>query len=528
MSNIICFLTVKPTKLFYNFCCKLKTDNYDIYICIDKNIYNIPNYDNEIKIIKIDNDKCEKEGYKSTVKTFENKCCSRDKALYYFNKNNIDYKYIWFIEEDVFIPSINTIQLIDEKYPNYDLLSASNTIFNEKEYDWHWNYIYKQINFDPPYARSMICAIRVSKNIMNSINEYVKLNNNLFLDEILFNTLALQNNLTIETPNELSTILFEKDWKSNQILETNLYHPIKNIKKQYFFRKTLNEKNNPPIIVEKDLTYNLKIIKKTTIKKIKNSKIESNKDNEKKEKKYLKINKRCIKGYLKKNNITIENTEKIIEPKIYFNYNLKKLGCIYKNHSTDNINYDNIINDNEKYKNPYSLGYITYNLKISPIQVKSKYTLPTNNENITKFNDNEDNKKNPYSVGYITYNKRIFQTFKKNNKIEKNNDNIKEIEQKINEDILNDNNIETNICIEKLNDMNNNNETEKKNPYSKGYITYNIRLLQTQIKNKKTQINEQQNGNIINELKNDNNEKENKNKNPYSVGYITYNKRLLK
>ena len=34
MHNIICFLTVSPSALFYDFCKKLKNNNTDIYICI--------------------------------------------------------------------------------------------------------------------------------------------------------------------------------------------------------------------------------------------------------------------------------------------------------------------------------------------------------------------------------------------------------------------------------------------------------------------------------------------------------------
>ena len=95
--NIICFLTVRPNILFYNFCNKLKKENYDIYICIDDNSYDITFPNNDIKIIKINNEECCNAGFKNTVLYFQNTACSRDKALYYFCTNNIDYKYIWFI-----------------------------------------------------------------------------------------------------------------------------------------------------------------------------------------------------------------------------------------------------------------------------------------------------------------------------------------------------------------------------------------------------------------------------------------------
>jgi hypothetical protein len=235
--HIICFLTVKPNRLFYDFCKKLKNDVYDVYIVIDDNEYNIPDYDGDINIIKLDNKICEDRGFKSTVLWFNNKACSRDKALYYFCTNDIEYEHIWFIEEDVFIPSVNTIQNIDKKYGDGDFLVSSHTVFNEKKYDWHWNHIYSQIKIDLPYAIALICAIRCSKLMLRRIFEYTLIYNNLFMDEALFNTLALQSNLNIKVIPELSTIDYRRDWKKEDIKESNLYHPIKSIPTQYAYRK---------------------------------------------------------------------------------------------------------------------------------------------------------------------------------------------------------------------------------------------------------------------------------------------------
>jgi hypothetical protein len=204
---------------------------------IDNNSYHIPDYDGIVKIIKIDNNECEKNGFKSTVLWFNNKACARDKALYYFTRESIDFNYIWFIEEDVFIPSINTIANIDKKYGySHDLLVNGHCIINEKRTDWHWNHINSQIQIDPPYAISMICAIRCSKELLNCINRYAQTFNNLFLDEALFNTLAFRNNLRVLCIQELLTIEWRKDWNKTDIVDTNLYHPIKSIDTQYSYR----------------------------------------------------------------------------------------------------------------------------------------------------------------------------------------------------------------------------------------------------------------------------------------------------
>ena len=239
MSNIIkCFLTLTPSEKFYNFVKQLP-DIENIYICIDDNHYNIPNYDGKIKIIKINNQESIENGFHSSVLYFEKRAVSRDKALYYFYKNNINYDYIWFIEEDVFIPTIETIKNIDIKYPDNDLLVSSNYIVYEKHTDWHWRKINRQLNgkLSPPYSISMICAIRCSKKLLECIFNHALKYKTLFLDEAMFNTIALHNNLNIKDIEELKTIVFRNKLTKKDININNLYHPVKSIEEQYQLRK---------------------------------------------------------------------------------------------------------------------------------------------------------------------------------------------------------------------------------------------------------------------------------------------------
>jgi len=247
MKNIICLLSVRPCIKTFNFYKSIKLNTqYDVYIVIDDNNYNIPECD-DIKIIKIDNNECENNGFKSAVLWLDNKACSRDKALYYFTKEDIDYNYIWFVEEDVFIPSIYTIENIDKKYGSHDLLVRSHHIIGERQTDWHWNHINSQIKINPPYACSMICAIRCSKAMLNSIKEYANEHNNLFMDEALFNTLAVHNNLRVLNIPELSSIECNKVWDFFEIVNTNLYHPIRNIDIQYSYRNLLTFSSIPKL-----------------------------------------------------------------------------------------------------------------------------------------------------------------------------------------------------------------------------------------------------------------------------------------
>jgi hypothetical protein len=230
----ICFLTFNPSEQFYKFCQKLKY-THDVYICIDDNTYDIPNFKHDLTIIKIKEGEAESHGFKNSVKGYR-RSTSRDKALYYFNDKK--FEQLWLIEEDVFIPTINTIKNIDKKYTDSDLLCPTNDIVYNKPSNWHWPYIFTtdDLKLKPPYSSSMICAIRISKNMLNAIHQYSKQNKKLFLDEALFTTLALKNNLIVKNPKELKNIVWKHEWKRVNIKKNNLYHPVKSIKKQYCLR----------------------------------------------------------------------------------------------------------------------------------------------------------------------------------------------------------------------------------------------------------------------------------------------------
>jgi hypothetical protein len=238
--NIICLLSVRPCLKTYQFFKSIKLNTqYEVYIVIDDNSYTIPEYDGVVNIVKIDNHECEQNGFKSCVSWLENKACSRDKALYYFTKESIDYKNIWFVEEDVFIPTIHTIENIDKKYgSDHDLLVSAHNIIHEMVDEWCWYKIPHQSKLSLPYANAMICAIRCSKAMLQSIKNHAIAHNNLFMDEALFNTLALHNKLLVLPIPELSTIVWSRNWNRSDIVDTHLYHPIKDINIQYSYRNS--------------------------------------------------------------------------------------------------------------------------------------------------------------------------------------------------------------------------------------------------------------------------------------------------
>jgi hypothetical protein len=238
MKKIICLLAVKPCEKTYNFYKNIQLNSdYDVYIVLDDVRYQIPGDDGTITVIRVESVECKSKGFHSTIKDMQDIVSSRDKALYYFR--DVSFDCIWILEEDVFVPSINTIIDIDNNYSGDLLVERDTDICNTIECGWHWRLVQHKIKIPPPYSKGMICSVRCSKQLLTYIGDYAATYNTLFIDEALFHTLSLQNNLKITAVPEMETIVFKNDWRKEDIKSTNLYHPVKNINQQYEFREYL-------------------------------------------------------------------------------------------------------------------------------------------------------------------------------------------------------------------------------------------------------------------------------------------------
>jgi hypothetical protein len=236
--NIICLITFQPNKIWCDFLNNFT--KYKIFIIVDDNNFDLSEFHNynNIKFIKVEDEKCKINGYTHVNFSGIKKDISGwDKALYYFSVENKDYEFIWFIEDDVFFYNEDTILKIDNQYIDEDLLSNNyydNIDGNNK--DWpHW----KRINIKeylPPYYFGLMCSVRFSKNMFNFINKYANTNKKLFFLEVMFPTIAIKNNLKYAKPNELKNIHYRHDFKKEDINPNNLYHPVKGLNNHIYFR----------------------------------------------------------------------------------------------------------------------------------------------------------------------------------------------------------------------------------------------------------------------------------------------------
>jgi hypothetical protein len=167
-----------------------------------------------------------------------------DKMLYYFCEQNIELDNLMIFEDDVFIPSVEVLSSFIKKYKAYDLVTSNNFLKTDNVLDWHWRNVIDKIN--PPYYYSMVGAFYISRNLLDCIKQYVEKNKTLFFTEVMFNTIAMQNNLKVKDAKELKSIVWQGKWDIDEflLLPNNFFHPLKNLTSYGLYRKQIIEKRN--------------------------------------------------------------------------------------------------------------------------------------------------------------------------------------------------------------------------------------------------------------------------------------------
>jgi hypothetical protein len=244
-NNAICFITriLDPKTLEFAESC---TEYNDVYIVVDDNDQKIDqDSTSKVKIIRMDNTKCTDNKYIRSTSRFNLDVTGWDKAFYYFCKNN-KYNYVWFIEDDVFIPNSDTLYNIDIRYPSEDLLIRDMVnITNNQSDNQDWlNKIkgYKNLVNTPVYW-TWVCAMRCSKKLLNYVNEFSIKYNQLYFHEMMIPSIVKNNDLSYSKISELSNIIYRKEFDDKEIVSnpTFLYHPIKDYDRQHKLRMIIKK-----------------------------------------------------------------------------------------------------------------------------------------------------------------------------------------------------------------------------------------------------------------------------------------------
>jgi len=243
MKKAVAFLTTTPHFDTLKFGREVRDTGFDVFvICDDKQEYNVVNDG----IIHIDDELCQKWEYinsniNSTSTHIKKNPIAWDKMLLFFCEFAREYDFVWVFEDDCFIPSVEIIQNLHLKYSSFDLVTPNNFKNDGKAMDWHWRDIYPKIA--GPYAYSMVCSCGMSRNMLNTVQDYKNKNNSLLYIEVMFNTLALQNNLKVMDAIELKSIVWMGEWGLDEFtqLPNNVFHPVKDIESHKNIRELITK-----------------------------------------------------------------------------------------------------------------------------------------------------------------------------------------------------------------------------------------------------------------------------------------------
>lgn len=253
MKNCVCIVCRLPNQIWLDF---LNTVPGDVFMVINDKT-NLNNFKpGKVQMIQINTNECYKSGFNHANRVIQTQSdiqrgfvnlpfpevTAWDKALYYFSNLNNNYDNIWFVEDDCFFVDPNIFERMNSQYQNIDLLVKE----NNKNYErtrWCWNHVKPFLS--EPTAFSFIQTCRLSRRLLGLVKNTAQRLNRLVIIETLFNSLVMQNNLTMRHPNEFSLLHWDKNLTHLDKLDPNkIYHPVKDINLHAILRFNV-DKNQP-------------------------------------------------------------------------------------------------------------------------------------------------------------------------------------------------------------------------------------------------------------------------------------------
>lgn len=245
MRNIICLLTYQPSIVWLDFLSTFK--NYDIVIIVDDTLFDLSILKEKyssLRFFQINDDICEKAGYKNSSTAMEHKpTIAWDKAFYYFITQypRDKIKQIWFMEDDVYFYDENVLINLDNSHLSADLLCKKYKKYNKPKHKlkhkWHWDKF--DIECNQPLYASMICVCRLSLKMLIELQNYINNYNTLTFIEALLPTLCLKKKLIFKSNNKFNNIIWRKKYTKENIDKISFFHPIKDTNIHNEFRNIL-------------------------------------------------------------------------------------------------------------------------------------------------------------------------------------------------------------------------------------------------------------------------------------------------
>ena len=213
-STALCVLAKEPHPEWVEFLHGDLATTFDVYFMVDNNDYDLENDRKrypQINFLQIPDDVCHELGYVHVNSvSIEKTPIAWDKALYYFaaHPTGKEYRHVWFVEDDVFLPTANSITDLDAKYPDEDLICNASSINETGSLDgWNWWHEAKK-HFELPWSGGLMCVCRLSRPLLQSIDDYATQHIRLVFIELFFATLAQRNHLVVVNPEEFANVVW--------------------------------------------------------------------------------------------------------------------------------------------------------------------------------------------------------------------------------------------------------------------------------------------------------------------------------
>jgi hypothetical protein len=227
MKTSICLICLAPRKIWLDFLSGFK--HYFVFVVIDNTYCDyVDKYKREypkLTFIQITNSIHIKSNFRDIEHPYT-PLTGWHKALYYFSAENLEPDNVWFIEDDVFLYNENTIRMIDYNYVDSDYLSNVVTEYSASDSGRQDNIT---IKYELPWYEATVSAFRLSRTLLQKINEYAQTHQTLFYIGVMIPTIAHKNGLRCDCPKEMNYIRELDTINLNIIRHDMMYSPMKYI-----------------------------------------------------------------------------------------------------------------------------------------------------------------------------------------------------------------------------------------------------------------------------------------------------------
>ena len=234
-------LCYKPSHVWFQFLNQFTS--HDTYVVIDDNTTDYKTLYSQYKhvhILQCDDTISKSKGYQNSSVNLPKPITAWDKAFYFFCETTAEkYDHVWFLEEDVFVYNEQTLETINTQYPTSDLICNQILSKLNERNRWKWWHLIDKY-FQSELHRGMVCACRLSKQMLIYVQKFVLAHNTLSFIECLIPTLAKQYYCEIHSPLEMSNLVYRYTWDATNVnTKTQLYHPLKNLESHEYIRQKM-------------------------------------------------------------------------------------------------------------------------------------------------------------------------------------------------------------------------------------------------------------------------------------------------